>query len=164
MNPPRGCRFAPRCPYAQAQCVDEEPPLIDADDRPATLTACFFPVGTPAGAEALPRNLAAGRPRRAARPRTATPPTGADLMAGTGTAHLRAADDTLLRVEDLVVEFPAGRRAEGARRVRRSASTCCEGETLGLVGESGCGKSTTGRAIMQLPPPTSGRCSSTAPS
>src|SRR3954466_4539236 len=77
-------------------------------------------------------------------------------MAGTGTAHLRSADDVLLRVEDLVVEFPAGRRMR-VHAVSGISLDVRRGETLGLVGESGCGKSTTGRAIMQLPPPTSGR-------
>jgi len=75
-------------------------------------------------------------------------------MAGTGTAHLRAETDVLLRVEDLVVEF----HAEGGRvkAVSGISLDVAEGETLGLVGESGCGKSTTGRAVMQLPRPTSG--------
>jgi peptide/nickel transport system ATP-binding protein len=74
-------------------------------------------------------------------------------MAGTGKAHLRK--DSLLRVEDLVVEFPAG----PGRKVHAVSGVSLDlkdGETLGLVGESGCGKSTTGKAIMQLPPPTSG--------
>jgi peptide/nickel transport system ATP-binding protein len=74
-------------------------------------------------------------------------------MAGTGTAHLR--DDVLLRVENLVVEFPAGRRMK-VHAVSGISLDVREGETLGIVGESGCGKSTTGRAIMQLPRPTSG--------
>src|SRR4051812_35400325 len=74
-------------------------------------------------------------------------------MAGTGKAHLRP--DALLRVEDLVVEFPAGRRQK-VHAVSGISLDVVEGETLGLVGESGCGKSTTGRAIMQMPRPTSG--------
>ncbi|HEX4818956.1 MAG TPA: oligopeptide/dipeptide ABC transporter ATP-binding protein [Acidimicrobiales bacterium] len=61
-----------------------------------------------------------------------------------------------MRVEDLVVEFPAGRRMK-VYAVSGISLDVKEGETLGLVGESGCGKSTTGRAIMQLPRPTSGR-------
>jgi peptide/nickel transport system ATP-binding protein len=76
-------------------------------------------------------------------------------MAGTGKAHLRTDSDVLLRVEDLVVEFPA----KGGRTVHAVSGISFdvrEGETLGIVGESGCGKSTTGRAIMQLPSPTSG--------
>ncbi|HWS46522.1 MAG TPA: oligopeptide/dipeptide ABC transporter ATP-binding protein [Acidimicrobiia bacterium] len=77
-------------------------------------------------------------------------------MAGTGTAHLRDADDTLLRVEDLVVEFPAGRSGLRVHAVSNISFDVKEGETLGLVGESGCGKSTTGKAIMQLPRPNSG--------
>jgi peptide/nickel transport system ATP-binding protein len=76
-------------------------------------------------------------------------------MAGTGTAHLRESDDALLRVENLVVEFHAGGGAR-VHAVSGISLDLLEGETLGLVGESGCGKSTTGRAIMQLPPPTSG--------
>ena len=74
-------------------------------------------------------------------------------MAGTGTQHLR--EGALLRVEDLVVEF---RTSSGiVHAVSGISLDVREGETLGLVGESGCGKSTTGRAIMQLPPPTSGK-------
>jgi peptide/nickel transport system ATP-binding protein len=63
--------------------------------------------------------------------------------------------DAVLQLKDLVVEFPVG----GGKIVHAVSGISLEvrrGETLGLVGESGCGKSTTGRAIMQLPRPTSG--------
>jgi peptide/nickel transport system ATP-binding protein len=74
-------------------------------------------------------------------------------MAGSGDAHLRP--DALLSVRDLVVEFPAG-RGVSVKAVSGISLDVRAGETLGIVGESGCGKSTTGRAIMQLPKPTSG--------
>ena len=61
VNPPVGCRFAPRCPYAQEKCVHEEPPLRESD-YPGHKFACWFPVGTPEGREALERNRAAGVP------------------------------------------------------------------------------------------------------
>jgi len=76
-------------------------------------------------------------------------------MAGTGTAHLRPGDASVLRVEHLVVEFRV--RGGTVHAVSDVSLDAVEGETLGLVGESGCGKSTTGRAIMQLVRPTSGR-------
>lgn len=76
-------------------------------------------------------------------------------MAGIGKAHLRDPGQALLRVEDLVVEFPAG-RGQKVNAVTEVNLDVLPGETLGLVGESGCGKSTTGKAIMQLPAPTSG--------
>lgn len=46
VNPPKGCRFAPRCAYARDVCHHEEPPLVQAD-APDHLYACFFPVGSP---------------------------------------------------------------------------------------------------------------------
>jgi len=78
------------------------------------------------------------------------------------------ADDTaatsshLLEVENLVKEFPVKgggliRRTVGAVQAVSDVSFHLDsGETLGLVGESGCGKSTTGRAVLQLHKPTSG--------
>jgi peptide/nickel transport system ATP-binding protein len=75
-------------------------------------------------------------------------------MAGTGHAHLRDGD-IVLRVEDLVVEFKVARNTT-VKAVSGISFDVLRGETLGIVGESGCGKSTTGRAIMHIPKPTSG--------
>ncbi|MBK5289507.1 MAG: ATP-binding cassette domain-containing protein [Acidimicrobiia bacterium] len=71
-------------------------------------------------------------------------------MAGSGTAHLRGRDEALLRIEDLVVEFPVGRRGLKVHAVSNVSLDVLPGETLGIVGESGCGKSTMGKAVMQL--------------
>lgn len=75
-------------------------------------------------------------------------------MAGSGKAALRDGD-SLLRVEDLVVEYPVARKVV-AHAVSGISFDVREGETLGIVGESGCGKSTTARAVLQLPRPTRG--------
>ena len=61
INPPPGCRFAPRCPYVQDRCRTEQPPLIEAE-TPGHVYRCWFPVGTDLGRDALERNLRAGVP------------------------------------------------------------------------------------------------------
>ncbi|HJG31494.1 MAG TPA: dipeptide ABC transporter ATP-binding protein [Collinsella ihuae] len=74
-----------------------------------------------------------------------------------------AENTPLLKVEHLCKEFPAesgvfaGRFAKKVSAVNDVSFEIMPGETLGLVGESGCGKSTTGRSIMRLTRPTSGK-------
>jgi oligopeptide transport system ATP-binding protein len=70
--------------------------------------------------------------------------------------------EPLIQVRDLRTYFPAGRQGfmgsmNYVKAVDGLTFDIYRGETLGLVGESGCGKSTTGRAILQLVPVTSGQ-------
>jgi peptide/nickel transport system ATP-binding protein len=76
-------------------------------------------------------------------------------MAGSGTVHLRPGAGQVLAVEDLVVQFPT-KGGHTVHAVSGISFDLLDGETLGILGESGCGKSSAGRAVMQLPPPTSG--------
>jgi len=65
-------------------------------------------------------------------------------------------NEVILEVQNLVVEFDASRRRK-VHAVSGVSFRLRKGETLGLVGESGCGKTTVARSIMQLCRPTSGR-------
>ena len=91
-------------------------------------------------------------------PRCATPPWWRPPPAGAPDGRQRhrppARRRRLLRVEHLVVEFGSGRHR--VRAVSDVSFDVARGETLGLVGESGCGKSTTGRAVALINKPNSG--------
>jgi peptide/nickel transport system ATP-binding protein len=60
VDPKPMCRFAPRCRRAQPTCVSQDPPLVATADDPSHHYACFYPIGSPEGDEALRSNLAAG--------------------------------------------------------------------------------------------------------
>ncbi len=80
-----------------------------------------------------------------------------------GSGRTEPHENTLLEIQDLKMYFPvtAGlllkRKVADIKAVDGISFAVREGETLGLVGESGCGKSTTGRAILQLYRPTGGQ-------
>src|SRR5579864_6769149 len=84
------------------------------------------------------------------------------MQASRQTQSKAGQGEVLIDVKDLRVYFPvtAGlifqRKVADVRAVDGISFNIRKGETLGLVGESGCGKSTTGRAILQLYKPTTG--------
>jgi peptide/nickel transport system ATP-binding protein len=140
-----GCSFAPRCRYASDWCTSHEPGL--EEDHPGHAYACFFPVGAVTGVPAD----AAGRRRSTwasghARKRAAQ--LGAGVLP-------RSAAAPLLQVTGLVKDFPitsglAGRRTGAVSAVAGVSFEIAAGQTLGLVGESGCGKTTVARLLVGL--------------
>ncbi|MFJ1938155.1 dipeptide ABC transporter ATP-binding protein [Kitasatospora sp. NPDC088160] len=147
-TPPPGCRFAARCRYATERCHAQEPPL--SGEAPEHRYACYFPVG-----EAEP----GGRPTAVAPP-PATPVRAPAVRAPAVPDDAPA--EPLLRIDNLVKQYAVTsglilRRAVGAvSAVADISLTVRRGETLGLVGESGCGKTTVGKLIVGLERPTSG--------
>ncbi|MDX3853703.1 ABC transporter ATP-binding protein [Streptomyces sp. AK02-01A] len=132
--PQHGCRFAARCSYATEMCRSQEPALSDGDHR----FACFHPVPEDSGAEREDAPSAAVRP-------AVVVPSGA----------------ALLEITDLRKDFPltGGPFSRGRGTVSAVGGvtlTVRKGETFGMVGESGCGKTTLGRLVAGLETPTSG--------
>ena len=137
LAPPEGCRFAPRCPHRTDICA-QEPALIQMGT--GHHAACW---------RAVELALAPSPP---AAPRPPEPTTVRDTAA------------PLLEVGDLSKHFSVsvgGRLFLGGgtatvRAVQNVSFEIKAGETLGLVGESGCGKTTVGRLILKLEEPTDG--------
>jgi peptide/nickel transport system ATP-binding protein len=165
---PRGCRFAPRCRHAQEPCREEDPALRG---EPEHTYACFFPISQ-ASSEGRATETSDAQP--AAGPvRTQAP--GPSLKKGssvqfslpragqTDSAELARSTGVqpLLTVDSVAKEFPITkgilqRETGSVKAVSGVSLQIARGETFGLVGESGCGKTTLGRMITALEVPDSG--------
>jgi peptide/nickel transport system ATP-binding protein len=171
-EPPPGCRYAPRCLHADEKCRSEEPSLSSSTGVVTSpnaqvgshLFSCWHPVDGPAALD-----LVTGLPSRGTV--TATAGGGSHASAGASSeasepnsagADGGSSPSGFLRIEGLVREFPITsgsilkRVAGSVKAVSGVSLEVGRGETYGLVGESGCGKTTLGRMIVGLEPPDAG--------
>jgi peptide/nickel transport system ATP-binding protein len=129
------CRFADRCDFAFDRCRAEAPALLEP--LPGHRARCHLREAGPAAPRAI----------------------GFETL---GDVAMALEDrPVLLEVKDLKVHFPVKRgifrRTVGRVKAVDGVSFVLRaGRTVALVGESGCGKTTTGKAVLQLIPPTSG--------
>jgi peptide/nickel transport system ATP-binding protein len=145
ISPPAGCRFAPRCRYAQDTCRQNDPQL--EGDSWGHVFRCFFPVGKEEREARRAELSAAGQETVKQIQRKA---------AALGT------DGHILSLDHLVKTFPVTSGAVMQRKVGEVSAVADvsfsipPARTFGLVGESGCGKTTIGRLIVGLEKANSG--------
>jgi len=130
-----GCRFAPRCVHAQPACHVTAPALTG---EPGHQVRCLLlaPGGTGLGLMAVATPVA-------------TP------VVEVAKVEAKAIATPLLQVKELCVSFSLpkrwfARQAPSFEAVSQLSFSIAAGQTLALVGESGCGKTTAGKAIVQL--------------
>lgn len=128
---PPGCRFAPRCPFREARCEQEAPAWHTVG---AQQVRCH---------------------RYEATYETTTTQTLIPISSGNCTTSPNTTANPVLQVDNLQVHFPIRsgfwRRMTGAVKAVDGVSLSLNaGKTLALVGESGCGKSTVGKAMLRL--------------
>src|SRR4051794_39390912 len=145
VNLPPGCPFAPRCPMSTDACTSDEPDLSPTD-QPDHLAACIY--SGRIAAENLDYDQIFPVPPLNTSPLESVP---------------RDERKTVLRLDAMQRHYPLMKGAIYRRRVGTVYAVdgidldIVEGETLGLVGESGCGKSTTLLEVLHLKQPTAGR-------
>ncbi|WP_025617391.1 ABC transporter ATP-binding protein [Salinispora cortesiana] len=155
-GPLTGCRFAARCSFVSDDCRTTDPSLTPG----AHQHACLHPVPTPAVAVTGP---VPAQVEPAAVPAQVQPAAVQPAAKPATTAPAEVAELPVLSVRNLVKNYPVHGRGllrRTAGQVSAVADVSFEvrpGETFGLVGESGCGKSTVGRLSVGLERPSAGQ-------
>jgi peptide/nickel transport system ATP-binding protein len=160
--PPRACRFAPRCAFATDRCRAEDPPLGGEDPRHPY--ACFHPRHSSVNEGGqLGASLIASAERNTALVDAYGKELELLVLAPAASGADGHAPETILEFRDVTKEFAVTSGAILRRRIGTLHAVSGvelavrRGETFGLVGESGCGKTTLGRLGVALDSPTSGQ-------